>query len=344
MANEYARRRDYMSTAVVSVAAGRPIGLILIAMMAFSTQDVAVKLVAPEVSLWQLQAVRSLATLVLLILLIVAMGRKPGSLRPKSFGWPLVRAGFMCLSYLSFYASLPLLPLSQAAATFFTGPLFITVFAALLLGEPIGPRRVIAVIVGFAGVLCIVRPGAEGWQPVTLLPLLSAISYAAGITITRWRCRDESNYALSAVHNTVYIAVGVVGMLLVPLLPWAPETREGWPFLTMGWLPLSAFALGLMLFTAATHLIGVLCSVRAYQIEEASRIAPFEYSYLVVMPIYDVVLWGNWPHSLTLTGMALICSAGVFVAWREGRPPRPQVHPRGEDPWTPDAENADKGG
>jgi drug/metabolite transporter (DMT)-like permease len=260
-----------------------------------------------------------------------------------SLRWPLVRGGFMCGSYLCFYASLPLLPLSQAAATFFTGPLFITVFAALMLGEPIGPRRVVAVVVGFAGVLCIVRPGAEGWQAVALLPLLSAISYAAGITITRWRCRDESNYALSAVHNTVYIAVGALGVLLVPLLPWASATRIGWPFLTEGWLPLTAYALGLMVFTAATHLIGVLCSVRAYQIEDASRIAPFEYSYLLLMPIYDVVLWGNWPQPLTLIGMALICGAGVFVAWREGRPPRPQVHPRGEDPWTPDAETADKG-
>ncbi|HUS54179.1 MAG TPA: DMT family transporter [Thermohalobaculum sp.] len=331
-----------MTTATASVGTGRPIGLILIAMMAFSTQDVAVKLVAPEVSLWQLQAVRSLATLVLLFLLVAAMG-KPDAVRPKSLRWPLVRAGFMCASYLCFYASLPLLPLSQAAATFFTGPLIITVLAAFLLGEPIGPRRVIAVIVGFAGVLCIIRPGAEGWQPVALLPLLSAVSYATGVTITRWRCRDESNYALSAVHNAVYVVVGVLGLLLVPLLPWAPETRAGWPFLTDGWLPLTGFAFGLMLFTAATHLVGVLTSVRAYQIEDASRIAPFEYSYLLLMPIYDVVLWGNWPQPLTLVGMALICGAGVFVAWREGRPPRPQVHPRGEDPWTPDAEKTDKG-
>jgi drug/metabolite transporter (DMT)-like permease len=330
-----------MIAAAVSAAAARPISLILIAMLAFSTQDVAVKLVAPEVSLWQLQAVRSLATLVLLVLLVAALG-KPGSLRPMSLRWPLVRAGFMCGSYLCFYASLPLLPLSQAAATFFTGPLFITIFGALLLREPIGPRRVLAVIAGFAGVLCIVRPGAEGWQPVALLPLLSAISYATGITVTRWRCREESNYALSAVHNTVYIAVGLLGLLLVPLLPWPPETRAGWPFLTDGWLPLTFYALALMLFTAATHLIGVLASVRAYQIEDASRIAPFEYSYLLLMPVYDVVLWGNWPKPMTLAGMALICAAGVFVAWREGRPPRPQVHPRGEDPWTPDAEIADK--
>ncbi len=321
---------------------GRAIGLVLVAMVSFSTQDVVVKLVAPQVSLWQLQAVRSLATLVLLILLVAALGQIR-SLRPRGLGWPLARAGFMCCSYLTFYASLPLLPLSQAAATYFTGPLIITLMAAALLGEPIGPRRIVAVIAGFAGVLCIVRPGMADFQPVALLPLLAAVFYAAGIVLTRWRCRDESNYALSAVHNSVYIAVGIAGVALAPLLPWSDATRAEWPFLTGGWLPLTAFALVLMLVTAGTHLVGVLCSVRAYQLEDASRIAPFEYAYLLVMPVYDILLWGHWPEPLTLAGMALICGGGVFVAWREGRPPRPQMYPRGEEPWTPDAQNAEKG-
>jgi drug/metabolite transporter (DMT)-like permease len=212
----------------------------------------------------------------------------------------------------------------------------------VLLGEPIGPRRVVAVIAGFAGVLCIVRPGAADWQPVALLPLLAAVFYAAGVTLTRWRCLGETNYALSAVHNTIYICVGLIGICLAPLAPWGEATRTSWPFLTQGWLPLGAYALGLMLLTAATHLIGVLCSVRAYQLEDASRIAPFEYLYLIIMPIYDILFWGHWPEPLTLTGMALICGGGVFVAWREGRPARPQVHPRGEDPWTPEPEHADK--
>lgn len=324
-----------------AAAGNRAIGLVLLAMLAFSTQDVAVKAVAPEVSLWQLQVVRSLATLGLLVLLAAALG-KLGRLRPRALGWPLVRAGFMCGSYLAFYASLPLLPLAQAATLFFTGPLFITVLAACLLGEPIGPRRVLAVIVGFAGVLCIVRPGSESWTPVALLPVLSAISYAVGITITRWRCRDEPNFALSLVHSSLFVAVGGLGLLIVPLLPWAAETRAFWPFLTEGWRPLTLFALGLMLFTAATHLVGVLSSVRAYQTEDASRIAPFEYSYLFIMALYDLVLWGHVPLPTTFAGMALISLGGVFVAWREGRPARPQVHPRGEEPWTPDAARADK--
>ncbi len=330
-------------SAAVARSGGHAVGLVLTAMVAFSTQDVVVKLVAPQVSLWQLQAVRSLATLGLLALLVLALGRLR-ELRPRGFGWPLARGGFMCCSYLAFYASLPLLPLSQAAATYFTGPLIITLMAAALLGEPIGPRRIAAVVAGFAGVLCIVRPGMAGWQPVALLPLLAAVFYAAGIVLTRWRCRDESTYALSAVHNAVYVTVGLAGVALMPLLPWSAAMRADWPFLTGGWLPLTGYALALMLVTAGTHLVGVLCSMRAYQLEDASRVAPFEYAYLVVMPVYDVVLWQNWPEPLTLLGMALICGGGMFVAWREGRPPRPQIHPRGEEPGRPEGRDGGERG
>jgi drug/metabolite transporter (DMT)-like permease len=256
----------------------------------------------------------------------------------------MVRAGFMCGAYLTFYASLPLLPLSKAAAAFFIGPLLITLLAALVLGERIGPRRVLAIAVGFAGVVCIIRPGLEGWNPIALLPVLAACCYAAGIVITRWRCQDEPSFALTMVHNLLYAVIGLLGIVVLELMPVAAEAHDGWPFLATSWMELGALAGGLILFTSATHLVGILCSVRAYQMDDASRIAPFEYSYLAIMPVYDVAIWGNWPEPLTMLGIALICGAGMFVAWREGRPPRPQVHPRGEQPWTPDDEHADKGG
>jgi drug/metabolite transporter (DMT)-like permease len=328
---------------VPAVSAGLgPIGLVVLAMVAFSTQDVVVKLVAGQVSLWQLMFLRSLLTLWLLLMVVAAMGRV-ATLAPTAWFWPLVRAGFMSGAYLSFYAALPLLPLSKAAAAFFTGPLIITLLAALLLGERIGPRRVFAVVVGFAGVVCIIRPGLEGWEPVALLPVLSACCYAIGVVITRWRCGGEPNFALSMVHNLLYPGIGLLGLLVLELMPVAAETQAAWPFLTTSWISLGALAGALILFTAATHLVGVLCSVRAYQLDDASRIAPFEYSYLAIMPVYDVAIWGNWSEPLTVLGIALICGAGIYVAWREGRPPRPQVHPRGEQPWTPDSENADKG-
>ena len=306
---------------------GRAIALILLAMLAFALQDMVVKFVAEQVSIWQLQAVRSASVLVVIAAATAITGRLV-RLHPGPPGWPLLRAGFMALAYLLFYASLPMLALSQAAAAFYMGPLFITLLAALLLGEPIGPRRIGAVCLGFAGVLLIVRPWGATWEPWALMPLAASFCYAMGIVVTRWRCHDRPGLALTLVHNTLYTTIGLLGLMLVPLLPVAPEAREEMPFLLSGWLPLGAVALVLMLSTAGSHLVGMLSSIRAYQGEEASRLAPFEYSYLLVVPVLDVIGWGVLPDARTLAGMALIGCAGVFVAMREGRRARPTILPQ----------------
>lgn len=310
-------------------AAGRrrSIALILVAMLAFVLQDMVVKIVAEHVSLWQLQAVRSATVLVILVSAAILTGQLV-RLYPGRPGWPLLRAGFMACAYLLFYASLPMLALSQAAAAFYMGPLFITLLAALLLGESMGPGRVTAVCLGFAGVLFIVQPWGASWEPWVLLPLAASFCYAMGIVVTRWRCHDRPGPALTIVHNTLYTAIGLLGLALIPLLPIAHGSRETMPFLLTGWLPLGAFALALMISTAACHVIGILCSIRAYQSEEASQLAPFEYSYLVIVPILDIVGWGIVPDALTLSGMTLIASAGAFITIQKGRRARPTVLPQ----------------
>ncbi|MEM7509088.1 MAG: DMT family transporter [Pseudomonadota bacterium] len=312
-----------------------PPALVLIAMAAFALQDIAVKLVSPEISLWQLMMVRSIATLGLMVV-AAAVLRQGAALVPKRWGWPMLRAIFMCGAYLCFYASLPFLPVTTAAATFFTGPLMITLMAALVLGEPIGPRRIMAVLVGFAGVVVIVRPGGE-LQIAALLPLAAAFCYAVGTVLTRWRCKEEANFALSLVHNLVYANIGMIGVMVVPLLSFDPDFVAEWRFLASGWGEPSALSVALILLTAATHLIGVLAIVRAYQAEDASRIAPFEYSYLAMIPALEFLIWHHVPDAMTFLGIALIALAGIFVAWREGRPVRPRVQTQGEHPWTPDA-------
>jgi len=314
------------------------IGLIVVAMIAFAAQDTVVKLVADDISLWQMQAVRSLAVIVLLAVYAWARGRA-WAMFPRRRRWPLIRACFMAGAYLFFYSSLPFLTLSQAAAAFFTGPLLITLFAALLLGEPIGPRRIVAVAVGFVGVLLIVRPGVEGWTPIALLPVGAALCYALGVVITRWRCSGEPAEALAMTHNLLYAAIGAVAVIVVPMLPISPEIRAASPFLFEGWLPLGWVALALLITTAWTHMLGNIASVTAYHKADASRIAPFEYTYLAIVPLIDIALFGTVPQMTTFYGMGLIIAAGSFVAWREGRPARARVVAIADTPWTPDAED-----
>lgn len=320
---------------------GGAIALILLAMLAFAVQDMVVKVVAAEVSIWQLQAVRS-ATVIVVLGAVLTLAGQAARLSPGPPFWPIVRAGFMAGAYLMFYASLPMLTLSQAAAAFYVGPLFITLLAALLLGEPIGPRRIAAVCLGFAGVLLIVRPWGESWEPWALMPLGASFCYAMGVVITRWRCHDRPGLALTVVHNLLYGVIGLAGVALVPLLPVPEDARVEMPFLMSGWLPAGGMAVALMMATAFSHLLGMLSSIRAYQSEEASRLAPFEYSYLAIIPIFDVAVWGTLPRSETLGGMTLIAAAGVFVAWREGRRGRPTVLPQTRPPWTEPSEQGKK--
>ena len=308
-------------------------GLIVLAMTSFAIQDTTVKIVADEVSLWQIQFVRSLTTLALLVLLGRTLMRGI-RLLPASWRWPLIRAAFMSGAYLCFYASLPLLTLSQAASAFYIGPLLITLFAALLLGERIGPRRIAAVVVGFVGVLFIIRPGGDDMEIAALLPIAAAACYAIGIVMTRWRCAGHSALSLTVTHNLLYTGIGAVGLVVAPLLPLGDATRAAYPFLATGWHSAGLLAMILVTATALTHVIGMMASVGAYRRAEASRIAPFEYVYLAIMPLIDLAVFGSLPRAETLVGMALITGSGAFVAWREGRPARPRIIARAEAPWT----------
>lgn len=313
----------------------RAISLVLVAMVFWSTQDVLVKFTADQVSLWQMQIIRSGAILFMIFGILWGLGRRQ-DFTPVRWRWPFVRALFMCTAYLAFYASLPYISLAKAASAFFISPILITVLAAVFLGEGIGPRRLIAVFVGFAGVLCIVQPGLDGWTPVTLLPVGAAGCYAAGVILTRWRCREDPGFSLTMVNGLVNGAVGLLVLLLLPVLQIPEDMRAEHVFVLSGWFDLAPLLLGLVLLTAVTHIVGALASVTAYQIGEASRLAPFEYVYLVFMGLFGYAIWGTVPEPGTMIGMALICGSGGFIAWREGRPPRPRVQQNAEIPWTPE--------
>ena len=186
------------------------------------------------------------------------------------------------------------------------------------------------------GVLFIVQPGLEGWSPWALLPVGAALCYACGVVLTRWRCQEDPGFSLTMVNGWVNGVVGALGLLVLPLLPIPEAMRAEHVFLLSDWLPMDLVLLTLVVATSATHIFGAVASVKAYQIGEASRLAPFEYTYLVLMAIFGFMIWGTVPAESTLIGMALICCSGGYIAWREGRPPRPRVQQNAEIPWTPE--------
>ena len=289
---------------------------VVIAMAIIATQEAVVKLLSDDVSIWQLHIVRS----VLIVGMAVAAGRVIRDLemtRLKHPLWALLRTAFFSAAFFLLYTGLPFLSLAQSGSVFFTGPLFITLFAALLLGEGIGPRRIAALILGFSGVLVTAQPWREAVDSAILFPLAAAACYALGVIVTRSKCREESALSLQVLHHTTFGVLSVVGLGLVISLPIAPETRAAWPFLLGTWTAMGLAVGLLMLVNALTNFVGALMLTLAYQRNEASGIAPLEYSYLAFAPILDLLIWQKAPDIATFAGIALVAGAGIFIAMRE---------------------------
>lgn len=323
-----------MRAAAESETADRPAlaaTLILLGVGILSLQDSLVKLISDQVSLWQFQTLRAGGNLLLLFAIgRILYGGSPW--RPRRIWAVALRSGCLTVTMVLFFGGAPFLSVAEMGAGLYTYPLFIAIAAALLLGEHVGPRRIIAILIGFAGALLILKPGAESFRAAALLPLGAGVTYAATIMVTRRYCREESPVTLAVGVAIGFFTVGLLGVLVFSL--WTPAAlSESWPYLFTGWRTAEDGAFGLALPTLSVLAIVFFCSAlnlsanlsltRAYQTGESSWLAPFDYSYLAFAALWTLILFGETPDALTLLGMGLIGGAGLFIAWRErARPPR----------------------
>lgn len=293
-------------------------------MAIIALQEATVKLLTEHVSIWQLHVIRS----VLVITFAFATARFIAGFEARPIGnlkWALIRSACFSTAFFLLYSGLPFLSLAQSGAVFFTAPLFITLFAAVFLGETIGPRRIVALILGFSGVLVTAQPWNEALDLAILFPLFGALAYALGVMVTRGRCNHESALSLQIVHHSMFGLLSLIGLIAMVLLPVNDGLRADYPFL-LGGLSTFGIAIGLLIIlNALTNFIGAFMLTYAYQNNEASGIAPLEYSYLAVAPILDLLLWQTLPQWSTLAGMFLVASAGVFIAMRSGAAPAPKI-------------------
>ena len=214
-------------------------------------------------------------------------------------GLQIARSGFLVASIASLFVSLTYLPIAEATAIGFTGPLFITALSVLLLGERVGWHRWLAIIIGLAGVLVIVRPGGAVWHWSAGMALLGAICFALFQIVSRWLANQDR-------HQTtlLYTSIGgaVWASLIVPFAWTTPTTEHVGMLLAIG-------AMG-----AAAH----SSMLQAFARAEASLLAPFNYSKLIWATILGYLVFGDWPGLDTLIGSAIIVGAGLYVLYRDG--------------------------
>ncbi|REC93850.1 DMT family transporter [Kushneria indalinina] len=286
------------------------IAMIILSALAISLSDALIKLNSADTSIGQLYVLRSLFALPLLLLIMMARGHCQ---RPEGLGWLICRSLLMAVMWAMVYAALPALSLSVVAAGVYTFPLFMALFMACSRKGRWSPRTLLAVLTGFGGVLVMLRPGVErvSWQ--MLLPLSAAACYALAALVTRYRCRQEHALMLSLGLNLAFLLTGLGMLLLFNWWPLQADLVARHAFIFSGW---HATNISHWVLAAALGGLIVIASITmalAYQRGQPLVIATFDYSYLVFVVLWGVVLLGEHPDFFTLTGMLLIMGAGLLT-------------------------------
>jgi drug/metabolite transporter (DMT)-like permease len=235
-------------------------------------------------------------------------------LKPRASAWAFVRSALLVLTWLAFYASLPVLSLSVAAVAVYTNPIMIALLSAALIGEPVSKRRWAGVLLGFVGVIAILRPGTDAFSWFTILPLLAAAFYALAMVLTRSKCQEEAPLTLSLALNVSFLVTGLTAIVLLDIIGLGSDTKAAFPFLLDDWAPMGVREWSLMAFLGALLAAYSAGVARAYQVAAPSIVATFDYAYLVSAALWGFVFFYEKPDLLTLGGMILITMAGLLVA------------------------------
>jgi drug/metabolite transporter (DMT)-like permease len=301
------------------------IGAILIGVFALALGDALIKKSNASFVIWQIFILRSILTIPLLTFFLkkktpLHLSEKPPvfwrvlmlGLMPKQLFWTLTRSALLVIMWLLYYMALPKVDLSIAAASFYTLPIFITLFAALFLAERVGLGGWIAVVMGFCGVLLILRPQAENFNLYALLPIISAILYALGMILTRSKCRDEHPMMLSLWMNIVFIFVGIIASLLIFLFQPTEEIQQSNLFLFGDWSPMDVSVWGDMIILAVALLVGSIGAAIAYQSGPASTIAIFDFGYVAFAIIWGMLFFNETLDFITIIGIIMIVTGGIL--------------------------------
>ena len=273
--------------------------LMMASMAAFTLNDTLLKLTEGAVPLEQLLFLRG----ALSSLLIYVLARSLGTLRfhVARRDWMLiaVRAGAEVGAAYFFVTALLNMPLANVTAILQALPLTVAVGAALVFREPLGWRRMSAILIGFMGMLLIVRPGTEGFSLWSGYALVAVVCVTVRDLATRRLSPDVPSMTVTLASS---IAVTVSFGLASTLTAWAPVT------LPLGWLiaGASVFIIG-----------GYFFSIRAMRVGEIGFIAPFRYTGLVWALVLGWVVFADWPSNLTLLGALIVVAMGLFTLYRE---------------------------
>lgn len=283
------------------------IALMVGAMVLFSAGHGLVRFASDELHSFQIGFLRSVFGLIFL-LPIILKGWDFSDLRVKRPKLHIIRGALSAMNTLAWFTAIAIMPLGEAVALNFTSPLFATLLAAIFLGEAVRARRWTATIVGFIGVLIVVRPGGETVQLGAILALGSALSIAVNVLLIRVMSQEDSTRAIVTTFN-----LAIVFFTLIPaMIVWT------WPSPLM-WAV--TFAVGVT--TTVAHLM----LTKAMSLAEASAIVPLEFIRLPLAVLIGFVWFAEILDGWTILGATIIGCSAVYIARREAMAARQTATP-----------------
>lgn len=287
------------------------------AVTAFTTQDMAIKWLSGDYPLHQIILARATTALVFTLAVFVPLEGGYRILRTKRLPLHLLRGFAVVVANMTFFTGLVTLPLGEATAIFFVAPLFITALSVLLLGERVGPRRWIAVLVGLSGVVVMIRPGGDTFQWAALLPMVAAFAYALLQIMTRKLGMAEKASTMAFYIQVTFIFASSAIGLAFGDGRFAGSGDPHVEFLLRAWVWPGYEDVLIMLGVGGLSAIGGYLISQGYRISEAGLVAPFEYVAMPFAVFWSVLIWGDWPDAVSWLGIALIAGSGLYVFYRE---------------------------
>jgi drug/metabolite transporter (DMT)-like permease len=277
----------------------RGVALALAAFGVFATHDVLIKYLGGSYSPFQIVFFSVLFGFPMVTFLMMR-DAKEGTLRPVYPMWTALRTVATVITAVTAFYAFTVLPLAQVYAILFASPLLITLLAIPLLGERVGIRRSLAVLVGLGGVLIVLRPGATDLTLGHLAALVAAVTGAFGAVIMRKIGQEERSVVL-----ILYPMMANV-VLMGAALPFVYEPMPGRDLLALA--VIAAFAL------IATTLL-----IFAYRLATAATVAPMQYSQIIWASVYGAIFFDEGLEWATVIGTAVIVASGVYIVFREDR-------------------------
>lgn len=275
--------------------------LIMTSMAAFTVNDALMKLASPDLPFFQQIFMRGVLITVGLTILASAWGHLNFKPSRKDRALTVLRTLAEAIGTIFFLTALFSIPIANLSAILQALPLTVTLAAAIFLGEPVGWRRIAAILVGFIGVAIIIRPGLEGFT------IFSIYGVGAVIAVT---FRDLAARKLS--KNIPSSRVALSAAIGVTLMALGGSFYRG-----ESWVTPNLTEAALLVGAALCLMAGYISAVAGMRLGDIGAVAPFRYTSLLVALILGFFVFGEWPDVWTMVGAGIVVGTGLFTLYRE---------------------------